>query len=69
MEGTWLGAAVSAGYMTPDAEKWGRLPASSKDATRWNEKEIEAVAASLDEIVKKSLWLREFCLKLPAFLM
>lgn len=68
LEGTWLREAVKAGYQTPGVEKWGRLPALSKDSACWNDDEIKAVAKSFNEIIKHSLWLSEFCWKPPAFL-
>ncbi|VDC27475.1 hypothetical protein [Pseudogemmobacter humi] len=68
LEGAWLSAAVSVGYTTPDAEKWGRLPVPRKDAVKWNDKEVDGIAVSLSEIINKSVRLKEFCLNPPSFL-
>ncbi|WP_177411010.1 MULTISPECIES: GIY-YIG nuclease family protein [unclassified Pseudomonas] len=56
-EGYWLGCALKAGFETPDAHNWGRLPKPQSlpgQPISWPVTEVQAVSMLLADIIMKS---------------
>lgn len=59
LEGYWLKLAVEAGFMTPDAHKWGRLPVLEYALGQPNQWPVAAVSTAsipLLEVVERGIW-------------
>lgn len=59
-ESHWLSLAVSAGYETPDVQRWGRRPQTYDPAGRphcWPEDDVLAVSCKLADVVEERVSL------------
>lgn len=64
LEGSWLNAAIMAGYQAPGIEKWGQLPVSLGHKRSFDEREIWRAAKPFEDVIQLSLPLKHFWLGL-----
>lgn len=62
LEGSWLQAAIVAGYQTPDIHQWGKLPRDFNSKRTFHETRVWNAAKPFDAIVDNSPPLKSFWL-------
>ena len=65
LEGKWVAAAKAAGVHLPGEENWAQLPTGLHGERQWDEAVIRQWEISLDELLRRPVPLREFCLLPP----